>query len=170
MSQVDFFRKQFGNRLKKILEIKKMSYKELAEKMGVDKSAISKYVSGGDRAPKMDTFLAICDALEISADYFLNESITLTKKNQLPSDSRSIMKSIAILINNNFFNTDPYRGDYIASDNKAIHEFINEVYRYKDTKVRQKDEILIELIEIYSKEYDEIEEKKILDELEDLPF
>ena len=172
MNKVDYFRKEFGNRLKKILEAKQMTQSQLAEKIGVDKTVISKYITDPTRIPKMDTFLAICDALEVSTDYFLNESITFNKRNQLPNDSRSILKAIAIIVENDIYQCDAY-GDHkwFSAPNKAVSDFINEIFRYKDTKYSRREDIIMDLIEHYSKKYDEYEEaKKTEYDTEDLPF
>lgn len=60
----------FGQRLKKVLAERGMMQKELAEKIGVNEMAISRYVHGG-RIVSASILIDICKALNVSADYLL---------------------------------------------------------------------------------------------------
>ena len=62
-----------GQRLKKILNEQGMMQKELAEKIGVNEMAISRYVHGG-RMVSVSILIDICKTLNISADYLLGLS------------------------------------------------------------------------------------------------
>ena len=61
---------KFSIRLKKELEINKISQTELANKLGVSKSIISQYCSG-KKEPTLDTLILICNTLNESSDYLL---------------------------------------------------------------------------------------------------
>ena len=60
----------FGQRLKKTLAERNMMQKELAEKIGVNEMAISRYIHGG-RIVSVPILIDICKALNVSADYLL---------------------------------------------------------------------------------------------------
>jgi transcriptional regulator with XRE-family HTH domain len=59
-----------GQRLKAVLNSRHMMQKELAEKIGVNEMAISRYVHGG-RIISVPILIDICKALNVSADYLL---------------------------------------------------------------------------------------------------
>lgn len=59
--------KNFGRNLYIALFDKKMSRKELAEKVGVSQQLISCYVSG-DRSPSTETLIKIADVLGVTVD------------------------------------------------------------------------------------------------------
>ena len=59
-----------GQRLKKALAERGMMQKELAEKIGVNEMAISRYIHGG-RIISVPILIEICKALNVSADYLL---------------------------------------------------------------------------------------------------
>ena len=63
----------FGQRLKKVLAERNMMQKELAEKIGVNEMAISRYIHGG-RIISVPILVEICRALNVSADYLLGLS------------------------------------------------------------------------------------------------
>lgn len=60
----------FGQRLKAALNSRHMMQKELAEKVGVNEMAISRYIHGG-RIVSVPILIEICKALNVSADYLL---------------------------------------------------------------------------------------------------
>lgn len=62
-----------GRRLKKVLAERGMMQKELAEKIGVNEMAISRYIHGG-RIVSVPILVEICKALNVSADYLLGLS------------------------------------------------------------------------------------------------
>jgi transcriptional regulator with XRE-family HTH domain len=63
----------FGQRLKKVLAERNMMQKELAEKIGVNEMAISRYVHGS-RMVSVSILIDICKTLDVSADYLLGLS------------------------------------------------------------------------------------------------
>mgnify|MGYP003448394338 CR=1 FL=1 len=55
-----------------VLELKssKMSQKEIAERLNIDESNITKWKKG-DHIPSLEVFYQLCVLLEVSADYLL---------------------------------------------------------------------------------------------------
>lgn len=68
-----------GDRIKIALEMRNMKQKELAKRVGMTEVTISRYVTG-DREPKADAIIAICNALCVSADWLLG----MTQKEATP--------------------------------------------------------------------------------------
>lgn len=60
-----------GEKLKALRTAKKMSQKELAERIGIAKSVISFYESG-DRFPSYDVFIKIARIFNVTTDYLLD--------------------------------------------------------------------------------------------------
>lgn len=60
----------FGERLRRIREQKRLSQAELAEKTGLQPSAISHFESGR-RRPSIDNLMRLADALFITTDIIL---------------------------------------------------------------------------------------------------
>lgn len=60
----------FGEKLKALRTAKKMSQKELAERIGIAKSVISFYESG-DRFPSYDVLIKIARIFNVTTDYLL---------------------------------------------------------------------------------------------------
>ncbi len=63
----------FKTRLKEELENSKLTVKQLAEKIGVSREMVTQYYTT-KKLPKLDTFVRICKALNVSADYLLGLS------------------------------------------------------------------------------------------------
>ena len=57
-------------RLREAIQYSNISQKELAEKLKINPSTVSKYMRL-DKYPSLDTFANICDVLDISADEIL---------------------------------------------------------------------------------------------------
>ena len=57
-------------RLREAIKYSHLSQKEIAEKLGVNPSTVSKYMRL-DKYPSLDTFANICEILDISADDIL---------------------------------------------------------------------------------------------------
>lgn len=57
-------------RLREAIEYGDITQKELAQKVGINPSTISKYMRL-DKFPSLDTFANICEALDLSADEIL---------------------------------------------------------------------------------------------------
>ena len=61
---------EIQKRLREAIEYGTLSQKELAEKLGINPSTVSKYMRL-DKYPSLDTFANICQILDISADEIL---------------------------------------------------------------------------------------------------
>ncbi len=62
--------KQIQQKLREAIESSSISKKELADKLGVNPSTISRYLHD-DKFPSLDTLANLCMILDISADYIL---------------------------------------------------------------------------------------------------
>ena len=94
-----------GNRINYLLKKNNMSQKELADKTGISKGAISYYISGG-RTPKYEHIKIIADVLGTSPEYLLNEDDNSTyedgklyylQRNLAKLDANELEKAEAIL-------------------------------------------------------------------------
>ena len=70
-----------SRRLKAALKFRSMTQRDLAEKVGITESAISRYITG-TRLPKMHIAFKICDALGVSLDWYVNGYCKRCKRNQ----------------------------------------------------------------------------------------
>ena len=61
---------KLGEKLKALRTAKKMSQKELADRIGIAKSVISFYESG-DRSPSYDVLIKIAGIFNVTTDYLL---------------------------------------------------------------------------------------------------
>lgn len=59
---------EFGERLLLVLKEKEITQRELAEKININETALSRYVNGS-RKPRMDTLVNIARALNVSVEY-----------------------------------------------------------------------------------------------------
>ena len=59
---------EFGERLLLVLKEKGMTQRELAEKININETALSRYVNGS-RKPRMDILVNIARALNVSVEY-----------------------------------------------------------------------------------------------------
>ena len=83
------------DKLKKILEEKGMSQRELADKVGITEVSLSRYISGG-RTPKAPVAMCIARALGVDVEeLFECDSIELTAEVAPPNAEEVIMKSEA---------------------------------------------------------------------------
>ncbi|MBO6262950.1 MAG: helix-turn-helix transcriptional regulator [Clostridia bacterium] len=62
--------KDIQKRLREEIRTSNMSQKELAERLGINPSTVSKYLRL-DKYPSLDTFANICEILDLSADEIL---------------------------------------------------------------------------------------------------
>ena len=61
---------EIQKRLREAITYSHITQKELAEKLGVNPSTVSKYMRL-DKYPSLDTFANICEILDVSADDIL---------------------------------------------------------------------------------------------------
>ncbi len=62
--------KDIQKRLRTEIKNSNLTQKEIAEKLGINPSTVSKYVRL-DKFPAIDTFANLCDVLDVSADEIL---------------------------------------------------------------------------------------------------
>ena len=84
--------KTTGAYLKARLTERKMSQKELADKIGVTKAAVSMYISGATN-PSIETWIKISSALDIPIEK-LNEAITTITVNQHLAKEAELRKAV----------------------------------------------------------------------------
>ena len=61
---------EIQKRLREAIEYSNLSQKEIAERLGVNPSTVSKYMRM-DKFPSLDTFANLCEILDVSADEIL---------------------------------------------------------------------------------------------------
>lgn len=61
---------EIQTRLREAIKYGNVTQKELAEKLGVNPSTVSKYMNQ-NKYPSLDTFANICEILDVSADDIL---------------------------------------------------------------------------------------------------
>ena len=61
---------KFRERLKEEMKFLKLTTVELAERVGVSPEMITQYYTT-KKLPRLDTFVRLCEALDVSADYLL---------------------------------------------------------------------------------------------------
>lgn len=64
---------KFGERLRQLRAVSKMSQRELAQRIGMSKSSVSMFESG-DREPGLETLEAIADTFNVDLDYLMGKS------------------------------------------------------------------------------------------------
>lgn len=61
---------EIQKRLRESIEYSHLSQKEIAERLGINPSTVSKYMRL-DKYPSLDTFANLCEILDVSADEIL---------------------------------------------------------------------------------------------------
>lgn len=83
-----------GDKLKTLRTSKKMSQKELAERIGIAKSVISFYESG-DRSPSYDVLIKIAHIFNVSTDYLLGvEKKRTVDVSELTEDDIAVVTTV----------------------------------------------------------------------------
>ena len=77
----DLDKQAMGRRLKAALEYRHMTQRELAYLADLTEAAVSHYVKG-DRLPKTDIAIKICNILYVSLDWYVNGYCKRCKRNQ----------------------------------------------------------------------------------------
>lgn len=65
-------RKVFAERFNEIMDCSPLSYAQLAKKLGITKATMSMY-KHGKAVPTLETFAAMCEYLDVSADFLLGK-------------------------------------------------------------------------------------------------
>ncbi len=155
MDKNEYFKLNFGRRLKQALEIKEVSQTDLAKRINVDKTVISKYINDSTRVPRVDTLLAICHALNISTDFFLDERVAKKELNIISTEGYDIFLSIAVLVKIGFITYDIKKKRYnLIFDDMSFKEFIDEILNItKLQHVTNLDELIHSAVKAYGDEY-----------------
>lgn len=70
-----------AERLKAALEFRGLSQKDLSEMTGINTSCISRYINN-ERVPRTDKAIEICNALNVSLDWYVNGYCRRCKRRQ----------------------------------------------------------------------------------------
>ena len=100
--------KPIGSRIKNAREAKGFTQEQLAEMIGLSPTHIS-VIERGVKAPKLETFIKIANALDVTSDSLLldvlNNSLQITStelseliKNLPPKHQRKILNAVRILV------------------------------------------------------------------------
>ena len=85
------------NKLKELRQELGWTQEQLAEKLNVKKSAISKYEN--ERVPLIDeTILKLCNIFDVSADYFLGNT-DIKNKSKFSKEAEGVINSLLKLNN-----------------------------------------------------------------------
>ncbi len=82
-----------GERMKELLEKKKMTQHELAERVGCTEAAISHYIKG-DRIPRSSVLAKIAVTLDTTSDY-LSEGVPVDSRDELIYAKKLIARNVA---------------------------------------------------------------------------
>ena len=150
MEHIEEKRLEFGKKLKSIIEEKGMSINQLSKLVGISRSNFNKYFEG-ETSPKIDTFLSICEALEVSpSDFFVKD-----KKQDLNSKlvrERKILESIFTLLEERFFYNFDYnvKGEYtldLHNKSSIYNEAIKEYFLLHNSRFYEEDNLREKIIE-----------------------
>jgi len=107
--------KSFGKRLKVARKNKNLTAENLSEKIELSSKSIWQ-IEGGQRGTSLSTFVRICNALEVSPEFLLQDSLTYCDANtqyttlldiliEMDNKEFDLLGNIAIeIINNRDFN------------------------------------------------------------------
>ena len=65
-------REIFSKKLQEAVKFSNINYAELAKKLNITKATMSMY-KNGKAVPSLETFDALCDILDVSADFLLGK-------------------------------------------------------------------------------------------------
>jgi len=172
----ELIRKQFGKRLTHLLSEKNISQYQLAQKCGIDRGAISKYISG-ERAPQMDAFLDICDELQISPNYFIDTPHKDYISDMSKSKAWKMIESLfflyqegKIISHENYYGGNTYRysvdPDYVLmTRGEILSKVMEEIERYSGSELIEEVTICKKICQKYEKALEEEIRPKSIDEL-----
>ena len=156
MAKVEELAIVFGEKLSKLLDEKKISYNKLAQEIGIDRASITKYVKG-ESAPRLDTFLAICDALQIQPNYFLNAEYDDYSADNSKTEERKIIESLyclcksEIIAENNDYNGYGPTYNYVLNifAGSFLHTVLLECLRYAGSDLADDGELCKKIVDKY---------------------
>lgn len=118
-----------SNRLKSLRKSKRLTQKQLAQKINVTHVSISGYESG-NRSPDTDTLQRLADFFEVSTDYLLGrtDSLVLTPEEQDEVDFQAFANNPKL---NNFYRELPESEEEAVERLREIWEIIKHDYKKK---------------------------------------
>ncbi len=90
--------KDFGAKLEKLMKEKHISQNMLARKIPINRSNINKYLKG-ESTPRIDTFLVICEILQVEPNYFFETKFCDYQVDNSKSEERKLIESLFYLFN-----------------------------------------------------------------------
>jgi transcriptional regulator with XRE-family HTH domain len=81
----------FGEKIRKIRELKRITLKELSRRVGVSESLVSQ-IERGKVSPSIDTLLSIAECLELDLEYLFREYKRTRKATVLRKEERSRLR------------------------------------------------------------------------------
>jgi transcriptional regulator with XRE-family HTH domain len=109
----------FGERLRKVRERRRVTLKEVADRVGVSESLVSQ-IERGRVSPSIDTLLAVADVLEVDLDYLFRDYKRTKRLSLVRKEQRSSMVFQGVSYHQLSTMTDP-------SEEHAIEAFILEI-------------------------------------------
>lgn len=85
-----------GKRIKQAMQLKHMKQYELAEKTFITQTTISRYITG-ERTPDAINLKAICEALDVSADWLLDIREDQREELRRLAELKKLMETVAQL-------------------------------------------------------------------------
>jgi transcriptional regulator with XRE-family HTH domain len=110
-----------GERIRELRKAKKWTQQELADKLGLDRTTISKWERQGGSEPDNATITKIADIFDVSTDYLLGRVTS-------PSETRDLPQTIAPYLPEGFDKLPPEAKEEIYS----IVEYVMAKYKKKE--------------------------------------
>ena len=156
MAKVEEMAMVFSKKLSKLLDERDFSYNKLAQEIGIDRASITKYVKG-ESAPRLDTFLAICDVLQVQPNYFLNAEYGDYSADNSKTEERKIIESLYCLCKAEIITeNDDYVGygphfNYVLKiyEGSFLHTVLLECLRYAGSDLADDVEMCKKIVDKY---------------------
>ncbi|WP_422445628.1 helix-turn-helix domain-containing protein [Thermoanaerobacterium sp. DL9XJH110] len=123
----------FGEKLKKLRNERKMTQKELAERIGVSRATIAGYETKG-KEPPYSTLIKLAEVLNCSIDYLLENSVNIKNENNINTDNQNL---------NHYYT--------VISRRKDLQQLLKETEKLSPDSVHR----IIKIIEIINEEVKE---------------
>ncbi len=100
--------KDLGNRVRTARRNKAWTQEELAERVGISASFLG-HIERGTRVASLETFVSLCNVLEIVPEYLLCRNLTFldTKDGEDPNDEKAKLLAFLQLAQNTVNNWNP---------------------------------------------------------------
>ena len=151
--------KKFAEKLAIIMKEKGMSGNELAKQVGIDRASISKYLQN-ESTPKVDTFLSICDVLNVEPNYFLDIQHEDYVSDSTKTTERKIIESLFFLMDEGIIykrNNDYGESFYVVANSQyLLNEICEDCERYAGSDFVQSEQICNKIVLKYEKELNKL--------------